>query len=149
MHRRLLLLLVALTLAITACGSDEDRLTEEEFQTEANEICSVGSDEASDLSEELGAKLESGEEPTDTELEDLFGRLLDNVERQIDDIEELSPPEDLESDVEDALSEARDAIEEMRAQVDKDPQSLLNTDEDPFASVNEKLSDLGLDECSE
>lgn len=149
MHRRLLLLFVALTLGFTACGSDAEPLSEKAFQTEANKICSVGSDEADELTEELGQSFESGEEPSEDELRDALGKFLDNVEKQIDDIEALDEPGDLESDVEDALAEARKAIDNLREQIEDDPTELLSSSEDPFAAVNEKMNDLGLDECGD
>jgi F0F1-type ATP synthase membrane subunit b/b' len=149
MHRRLLLLLVALTLGITACGSDEERLSEEEFQKEANTICSAASDRATELGEELGEELGDGEEPTEAQLKETFGKVLDSYDGLIADIEDLDEPEDLESDVKDALDEARTTVDDVREQLNDDPNELLSSEEDPFASVNEKFNALGLDECGD
>jgi F0F1-type ATP synthase membrane subunit b/b' len=149
MHRRLLLLLAALTLAITACGSDAETLSEEDFQKEANSICSKASDRASELADKLGDELEDGEEPTEAQLKETFGKVLDSYEGLIADIEDLNEPDDLESDVEDALDEARKTVDEVREKLDDDPQALLSSEDDPFASVNEKMNDLGLDECGD
>jgi F0F1-type ATP synthase membrane subunit b/b' len=149
MHRRLLLLLVALTLGITACGSDEERLSEEEFQKEANTICSAASDRATELGEELGEELGDGEEPTEAQLKETFGKVLDSYDGLIADIEDLDEPEDLESDVKDALDEARTTVDDVREQLNDDPNELLSSEEDPFASVNEKFNDLGLEECGD
>jgi F0F1-type ATP synthase membrane subunit b/b' len=149
MHRRLLLLLVALTLGITACGSDEERLSEEEFQKEANTICSAASDRATELGEELGEELGDGEEPTEAQLKETFGKVLDSYDGLIADIEDLDEPEDLESDVKDALDEARTTVDDVREQLNDDPNELLSSEEDPFASVNEKFNGLGLEECGD
>jgi hypothetical protein len=115
MVRASLSIAVALTLALAGC-SDDEALSAEDFTKEANEICAEGSKRIDKLNEDLEARF-GDEEPTDDELREAFGELLDEIAG-------------------------------LRADIEDDPTSVL-TGEDPFAEVNERLTELDLDECGE
>lgn len=139
----LLSLLFALGGVACSSGSDEDRLTEEEFVSQANAICTEGNAAIDEAVEEMVA--EAGGSPSDVESQELLDVILTNVRGQLDDIEALSPPEDLEGDVEDLISTAReeaDALED--AGVDS-----IESGETPFEESNAKAEELGLEACAE
>jgi hypothetical protein len=146
MVRASLSIAVALTLALAGC-SDDEALSAEDFTKEANEICAEGSKRIDKLNEDLEARF-GDEEPTDDELREAFGELLDEIADQIDEIRELEGPNELEADVNDVLDDSEEAIAGLRADIEDDPTSVL-TGEDPFAEVNERLTELDLDECGE
>ena len=70
--------------------------------------------------------------------------ILPGIERQIDDLDDLAPPEDLQDDVDEMLDSARDAFDE----VEGDVEAALNSEDDPFAETNEKAEALGLSDCA-
>lgn len=144
--RRTSAILLSLSFALggVACssGSDEERLTEEEFVSQANAICTEGNAAIDEVVEEMVA---GGGAPSDEEAQKLLEVILTNVRGQLDDIEELSPPEDLEDDVDDLISSARDeadALEEAGV-------AAIESGEPPFAESNAKAGELGLEACAE
>lgn len=141
MRRLTVLAAAALSLlGLASCGDDEDRLSEAEFQEQANAICAEGNEEVDALFEDLP----QDEPPSEEALEPLFDDFVENIRGQIDDVDELSPPEELEDDVDTFLSDAREALEGIE---DDGPSSLLSED-DPFADVSAQAEDLGLEECA-
>ena len=131
-----------LVFAAAACGDDEDRLSEEEFQDQANEICEDGSAEQ----EEILEALEDVESPTVEDVEPIFDDLVENIRDQIDAVDALVPPEDIEDAVETFNEDAREVLAEVE---DDGPEALFEaTAEDPFADVNEQAEDLGIQECA-
>ena len=144
--RRASAILLSLLFALggTACnsGSDENRLTEEQFVSQANAICTEGNAAIDEAVDEMVA---DGGSPSDEEAQELIDLILTNVRGQLDDIEELSPPEDLEADVDELISSARgeaDALEEAGV-------AAIETGEPPFEESNAKAGELGLDACAE
>ncbi len=131
---------LSLLLVLAAAGcSGEDRLSEEEFVKQANAICAEGNEELESAADEL---VEDGE-PTEEDLEGLIDTAIDNVSAQLDEIEDLSPPEDMEADVEDLLETARSELQDLQdAGADA-----FTSGGNPFEESNEKARDLGLDEC--
>lgn len=138
----LLSLLFALGGIGCSSGSDEDRLTEEEFVSQANAICTDGNAAIEEAIDEMVA---DGGSPSDEEAEELLDVILTNVRGQLDDIEELSPPEDLEGDVDDLLATARDEADALEdAGI-----AAIESGEPPFTESNEKAEALGLEACAE
>ena len=141
MKRKLSLIAVAaLATGVLAagCGDDEeDSLTHEEFVTQANEICTEGNAEL----EEAGSDLEAA--PGSPEFEAFVtDTLVPNVQGQISDIRDLGIPEE-----DDSLNETLDEAELITQDLAEDPASLTDGG-DPFAPVNQELSDAGLTECA-
>lgn len=140
---RAALLGIALTLTMAACeGGGEERLTEEEFVTAANEACTEGNETIQEAANEIGA---SGQQPTDDQLEGFVDEIVVAIQGQIDDISALRPPEDIEEDVDamvDELQSSLDEVEDAGAEA-------LQSQENPFADANEMAGDLGLTVCAE
>lgn len=130
------------TLALVACDAGEERLTEEEFISQANEACTEGNQEIQEAAAEIGA---TGEQPSQDQLEDFIGTIAEAIQGQIDDIAELSPPEDLEQDVDALTEELQSSLDELREQ----GAAALQSQDNPFADANEMAGDLGLTVCAE
>jgi hypothetical protein len=129
---------------LAACnGGGGDRLTEEEFVEQANQICSEGNDRLDALAEELFADLGPGDAPSGEDLEEYFDTIVDDVQGQLDDIGDLNPPEELEDDVDALLSEAQSSLDDFKEQGSE----ALLSDDDPFAESNQMADDIGLTEC--
>ncbi len=142
-RRTLLLALLALAgLMFAACGG-EDTLTEEEFLEEANAICSAGNERLQTGAEETFGEVPEGEQPSEEQLAEYLDIFTSEIEGQLDDIEALSPPDDLAEDVDNLIESAREVVEDAR---DAGPEILLSQ-EDPFADVNTLAEDIGLSEC--
>lgn len=135
-------LLALASLTFAACGG-EDALTEEEFVAQANEICAAGNERVDAAAEDVFGDIASGEEPSQEQLQEFLDTFTDDIEGQIDDIEALSPPDDMADDVDAFLEAASDKLTEVR---DAGPEVLLS-EEDPFAEVSIMAEDLGLTEC--
>jgi hypothetical protein len=147
MKRNLILIAVsalAAGLIAAGCGDDDDEssdtgtdppeLTQEEFVAEANQICKTGNAELAEGPQD--AKPGSPEFNafiTDT--------LVPNIQGQIDDIRALGIPEESES-----LNATLDEAELIVQDIQEDPSSIV--DGDPFAPIDQDLTDAGLTECA-
>ncbi len=125
-----------------ACGSDDERLTTEEFLKQGNVICAAGTTAIDDAATEMFA---SGEEPTPDQLA-TFGNdvVVPNVQRQIDGIKGLNPPADLDEEVDLLLADAQTALDKIK----DDPVAVLSGEVDPFADANAKATEIGLVACA-
>jgi PadR family transcriptional regulator, regulatory protein PadR len=125
MRRLAVLATLAVVTTIAACGSDEDRLTSEEFLEQGNAIC-----EASNAAIEEASAPFAGREPTPDELAAFIeDALVPSGQGVIDDIGHLSPPKDMQ-DVQSALDEV-----------------VETPGQDAFSEVNASANDLGLTAC--
>ena len=145
MTRRLLALVLApvLLLGFTSCGSDDtdDALSADEYKAKANSVCAKASARTDAQAEKLG------DDPSEDEVRDFLDTSLDDIADQIAEIRALEGPDGLAADVHDALEDADDAIEELRTKIEDDLEGTMASDEDPFSDINERLVDLGLEDC--
>lgn len=134
--------LASVVTMIAACGSDETRLSNDEFLKQGNAICDTGNTAIDAAAAELFA---SGDEPTPEQLA-TFGNdvLVPNVQRQIDGLKKLKPPADLEKDVDQMVADAQKALDK----ISDDPAAALGGDEDLFADVNAQAAAIGLTSCA-
>lgn len=142
--------LAASALVVAGCGGDDEEpateteevaLSEEEFLAQGNEICAAGNDALEQIANDTFA----GQQPTEAEIEQFAGLLVENVQGQIDAIRVLPPPEELATDVEAFLGDAEDVL----AEVEDDPSLLAASEsDDPFADINAQALELGLTECA-
>ena len=146
--RLLALALAALAFAAAGCGGDDDEgtdtgatgatggaavapLTEQEFVSQAEEICD-------DASAELQ---EQGTPSSPEELEGyVTDTLVPTVQDQLDAIGALSPPEGQEDEVEAFLDSAEQELDAIQA----DPTSIS---EQSFQETEQLAEEIGLDEC--
>ena len=143
-NRSLAGLCVAALVAV-GCGDDEERLSSEEFLEQGNAICASVNDELDAVFEALGDT-----EPSTDELVSLFeDTLVPSVRAEIDDLRELNPPEELEEEASQLFDDADAAIDEIEQLVEEDPDAFFASDEDPFADVNERATEMGLVECGD
>jgi hypothetical protein len=156
-----LALAAAAALTLAGCGDDEETtttpsgasgasgvtgaaLTEDEFVSQANEICAQGGDEIDQAIEETFGN----QQPSEADLEQFATDVLvPGIQAQIDGVRALAPPEEIAADVETFLDDAEAALGEVEA----DPSLLLagDTPDDPFADVNAQAEALGLTECAD
>jgi hypothetical protein len=105
--------------------------------TQANEICTEGNAEL----EQAGQDIEGG--PGSAGFEDFVtGTLVPNVQGQIQDIRDLGIPDEDED-----LNATLDEAEEITNEIADDP-AVLTEGGDPFAPVNDELTEAGLTECA-
>jgi hypothetical protein len=130
---------LATGLLAAGCGDDDDEssdLSHDEFVTQANQICSEGNAQI----EQDGSDVKGG--PGTPEFEAFVAdTLVPNVQGQIQDIRDLGIPEE-----DDSLNETLDEAELITQDLAEDPASL--TEGDPFAPINQELTDAGLTECA-
>jgi hypothetical protein len=133
-------------LAVVACGcggDDEEPLSSEEFLAQGNAICASVNDELDAAFEALGDS-----EPSTDELVSLFAdTLVPNIRAEIDDLRELNPPDELQDEARQLFDDADAAIDEIEQQIEDDPEAFFESDEDPFADVNQRATAMGLVEC--
>jgi hypothetical protein len=135
--RRLVVLVAVAGLVFVGCGGDdEERLSSAEFKTQANEICTEGSKELEEAAKKFG-----DEQPTDEELEQFLEEdFKPNINQQLDDLEELAPPEDVEEEFDEVIADARKILNGLDADD-------MTSEDDPFDEVNGRLNELGLNSC--
>ena len=134
---------VALALAGAACGDEENRLSADDFREQANELCA----EFNRADDEAAEEFFGDEEPSTEEVVAFFeDSALPRVRQLLDDLDELGPPESLEEEVDELLATARDALADVEQGIEEDPVGFFEGD-DPFAAVDARAIDLGLDAC--
>lgn len=145
MRRLLILVISAALLTLGAgCGDDEERLTQEEFEQQGNEICEENNKRLEDAFEAAGF---GDEEPPAEDVEQFIDdEVIPGIEQQIEELGELNPPEEIEDDFEQLLEDAEAALDEVR---DMSGEEILAEETDPFAEINEKSEELGLDVCAQ
>jgi hypothetical protein len=133
-------LLLATGLIVAGCGDgDDDTLSKSEFIAKADAICEKGNKEI-----EAAPSPAGGDRPSQQALEQFAtDTLIPNIQKQVNDIRALEPPEEDESQVDAILNSAQTSIDELKA----DPSKI--TDEDSFAEANKLARDYGLKVCGE
>lgn len=132
---------------LAACSGD--KLTQEEFVAQANEICRAGNAELEQLVEETfpttddEAEIQAFVEEEGPAFIDAF---VSNVRGQIGDIRDLNAPSDLEDEVDQVLNDASEVLDTI---ADGSPEEFLLSEENPFADVDAGLLALGLTTCAE
>ena len=133
--------------AVAGCGDDDDdtadgsgeTLTEEEFVTQANQICADGDKEIAQAGQEV---------PDNASQQDINAFVVDvvvpSIQEQLDGIRALAAPEEIADDVDTLLTDAEAALGE----VEDDPTLVLADDDGPFADVNRQADALGLTKCA-
>ena len=134
---------LATGLIAAGCGDDDDEsggssLSKDEFIVKANDICTKGTTELNQAAEEtLGA----GQQPSPAEEEEFVREtVVPSIQGQIDDIRELVP-EDEADEVNGILDEAELLLQDL----EEDPSGAQG---DPFAEVNDDLTEYGLSACA-
>jgi hypothetical protein len=134
----------AAALAAAGCGGGGDRLSQAEFQGQGNAICAKYEKEI----EAIG---------TPNSLEEIPGyvdKALPIVEREIEELEELEPPEDDQEAFDEMLAEARktlDAGRSLGAAAEQDDQAAiekaLNEGNAASDRADAHAQELGLEDC--
>jgi hypothetical protein len=134
-----------IVLAASACGGEE-RLSKEDFQNEGNAICAKYDKQIEDIG-------------TPTSVEEVpayVNKALPILERQIEDMKELTPPEEDQQAFDDMIAEAEKTVEAGRelgeAAEAMDAAAIEQTlDEGNAASAraDRHATELGLTDCVE
>jgi hypothetical protein len=142
-------IILALVLAalLSGCGGDEDgdRLSAEEFRTQANAICAEYNQTIADL----------GEPPSPEEIPGYVDRVIPVVEDGLAELRALNPPAELEEDYNTMLDEVAKAIPAARAlgeaAADQDVTALQEAIEEgqrADEAADQIARRLGLDRCA-
>ncbi len=137
-----------LALGLAACGDDDgpERLSTEEFLQQGNSICSTAE---AKLDEGFGQLSASGEPEVGQLQRFMLDTVIPNVDGQIEGLRTLQAPEELEADVAALLADADEALKQMRTQIETDPELFFDEGTpDPFAEVNARAAELGLEACA-
>ncbi len=141
-HRAVVTIIVV-ALGLAACSSDggsgAETLTADELAEGANQICG----DARARLDPQGEEVFAGIQPDAEALAAFHTTLVADLELQLAQFRELSPPPELADDYAEYLELAADAIDEVRS---GGPEGLLSP-VDPFERVNERASALGFDVC--
>lgn len=139
--------LLAGTMMIGACGSDEDRLTTEEFLKQGNAICATFDQAMEEANAEMSANPELGpsEDEIGAYIEDAFAP---NLQVAIDDLEELNPPQELEDDVDTFLAYSQTALDEVVDAAASDLES-ASLGMNSFADFDAQATEIGLTSCTQ
>jgi hypothetical protein len=139
-------LVSVLTLLATGCGGGgEARLSKQEFQTQANAICA-----------KYDTQLKAIGSPTSIEeIPDLVDEALVILDKEIDEISALNPPEELQSDFDKMLAAtdrtkaaATDLSEAAKAGDQAAVQKALEEGNAASDDADELAANLGLTDCN-
>ncbi len=139
-------MVAALVMVSCGGGGDEEALSEEELVRRANEICAT---HAQAIEEAARARFGASREvPTADEIENLAEEtVIPELDRMLDELENLNPPDDERQEFEDFIEETRTALDD---EIKQDPSSILSeqAQSDPFIEANESARDFGASECA-
>lgn len=140
---------IVAVLVLVSCGGDgddENTLSESEFVSQANAICAAHAKTIEDASRaQFGA---TREVPSADEIARFANQtVVPEVERMVDELDDLNPRERDRGDFNDYLSETSRALDD---EIKDDPSSILSeqAQSDPFIEANEQARDLDLIECA-
>ena len=139
--RRLASATIALTFAVTACGSDDNTLSKSEYQKSANAVCAKAETQLEPIFGEIFPKLDTA---TEAERKTATDDLLKVLTKEIDDLAALEPPASIADDVDAMLASVRKAEGVVREQ----GAGFWLEESDPFGEVNQLAAGLGLDACA-
>lgn len=135
----------AVALVAAGCGGEE-RLSQEEFQKQGNAICAKYDEQI----EEIGTPTSVEEVPV------YVNKVLPIVERQIEDMKELNPPERDQEAFDEMIAEAektveagRDLGEASEASDDAAIEKALNEGNSASDRADQHATELGLTDCVE
>ncbi len=139
-------IVAALVMVSCGGGDDQDALSEEELVQRSNEICAT---HARAIEEAARARFGATREvPSANEIEDLANNVvIPELDRMLDELEGLEPPDDEEEEFQNFISETKTALDN---EIKQDPSSILSeqAQSDPFIEANEEAEDLGATECA-
>lgn len=136
---------LALSLGVVACGSDDsgdssdEALTNTELIAQADEICTDYNDQLTTIQEDSGLSADS---PQEEKISFISDDIVPLYRDQVDELRSLTPSEE---DSE-AYTDIIDTLESNLDDVESDPEAALNS-EDPFAEATAKAQDFGLEVC--
>lgn len=124
-------------------GSESAAPTKEEFISQGDEICRDGDQEIEAGEEEAFG----GGRPSPDEVEAfLTETVIPSIQKQIDGIADLTPPEGDEQTVAGLVDMAQGALDE----VEQDPAALAERGSpDPFAETQRAFGDYGFQDCAQ
>lgn len=132
------------SLALAACGGDDETIALAEWIEQADEICreadAAGQAAAAELIAEIGEK-----QPTEAQLEELATEIVTpNYREQLEEIRALPEPDAEQETVDEMLG----ALEEGVNNLEESPEQIA-TEEGPegFAEAGELADEVGLEDC--
>jgi hypothetical protein len=130
---------------IAACGDGgEEALTKAEFIAEGNTICGRALQAIRDGAQ--SSFTQRGQVPSPEQIEGVIeNSLVPEVDRQLEELADLEPPEQDSNRVGDILSEGQDGLEKVRAT----PMLVMSDERDPLKRYQELAGDYGLEACSQ
>lgn len=160
--RQILVVAVAVAggLFLAACSDDAEALSKSEFIEQADAICEASTAEQDPVWEEFW--MEYGDMDWDDPavqdelyagMADMFATVAPIMKQQIDDLDELVPPEADAEKLETMLDELDAAVDEAveitaaAAAGDEAARAQMDSDDDPFADVNHDAQQYGMREC--
>jgi hypothetical protein len=138
--------------AFAGCGGDDDdasgggTVSEAEFQKQADELCRKFQDDVDAKTEEFMSTLD--ENSTPEEIGAVFvDEILPLFRQQIDELQDLPTPDQNAQEYEDLFNDLEDAADNLEQMAKDDPEALFTSEEDPFADLDQRAQELGLEDC--
>lgn len=129
-------------LVLSSCGDDDggDRLSKAGFIANANAIC----ERTQERIDQGATVFVEGEVPTFEQMRDFVDdTVAPAVKDELNDLENLRPPEDEEEDVKEII----EAGQEARDEASNRPELILNRNASPFNEYAEMAAEFGLENC--
>lgn len=130
---------LALALAGAACGGDDDSISKADYVEQANEFCEEALAEYEEAVEPLG------DQPSDADIREFAGPLVDLNRDLIEFLEEEPRPEGDDEEIDSIVEGSKDATDEL----EDDPVGVFRSGENPYADVNAQMTDYGMTSCTD
>lgn len=133
---------VSAGVVLSACGSDEPRLTKAQFIERGNAICADSKEKIESAAE--ARFTESGIQPPIPDIVDFALEVVaPTIDNEVERLSELRPPEADEERVEDIIEAGRNGVDTVQ----RDATIIISSNNDGFNTYQELSSAYGLENC--
>jgi hypothetical protein len=145
--------LIAIGLIAAGCGGDDDdgggdgeALSKEEFVTQARQICDDAKGETDQVFQQAEQQVQANPGNLQQVLSDVIGDVIPILRDTVNQIGELTPPEELQGTLDEYVTGANAAFDEIEA----DPQAFFQRasgGEEAFPELEQQAAELGITDC--
>ncbi len=142
------LALLLVPAALVACGGDDERLSAQEFKSQANAICQNLNVELQNKTTQLLAKDSNALSTVDKVAKYFIDIALPVAREKLDKLDELKPPKADQAEFDDLIDEGRTAVDDVEDGLKDDPASIMSEGPNPLADFDDLAREIGLSGCA-
>jgi hypothetical protein len=144
MRKLLTALIVAIPLALAACGDDDKGPSKSEFIEKADTICAKSDKDTNAIFEE---GFEDPQKPKPEEAQAAIKKTLPILKENLDELKDLERPKDDDEEIETIFASVETGVESLEKASASPDASLAALLSEPFAQADKLAKDYGMKDC--